>query len=88
MNPFANTEYSIRKKLLELDWKKAIYFAFFVLAYTLLVAMIFTYKKVNLLYFKNKKASNKVSWENVLLRNGLSGKSQLNGHYIGWLMTC
>lgn len=76
MNPFANTEYSIGKKLLELDWKKAIYFAFFVLANALLVAMIFTFKKVNLVYYKNKKTSSKVSWENVLLRNGLSGKTK------------
>ena len=63
---FESKEYSIGKKLFGLDWKKAIYRPLFALGNTLLVAMIFTFMKVDSLHFSKKK-SLKVNWENAFL---------------------
>lgn len=79
--PFESKEYSIGKKLLGLDWEKIVFWSLYASASTLFVALIFTFVELNLVHLKK----NKVKCKNALFVS--IGKSQSNGHYMGWLIS-
>ena len=86
--PFESKEYSIGKKLLGRDWEKIVFWSLFASASTLFVALIFTniyLCRTKFGAFEKEKKLNKVKCKNALFVS--IGKSQSNGHYMGWLIS-